>query len=195
MTSTNLAPGTIGDSGNTQTIANTALGEAGAHVASPVDGTIISWRVSANGTGNYGIRILRPAGGDQYTGGPTTFQAVTSPDPPPAAHTFSASIPIKAGDLIGLDIPPGNGVNGYTPDPGSQWDAWDPALPEGSTSAPDPIGSPGTEMAFNATVQYPDPPGSGSTTPTKKKKCKKKKKHKRSAESAKKKKCKKKKKH
>jgi hypothetical protein len=194
MSNPNLAPGTIGDSTQTQTLVNLTLGEAGAHVASPVSGTIVSWSVSANGTGSYGIRILRPAGDGQFTGGPPAFQVVTTPDAPPNAHTFQANLPIQAGDLIGLDIPVNNGVNGYTPADGSTWSAWDPALPEGSTSAPNPIfTSPGTELAFNVTVQYPDTPT--NQTPKPKPKCKKKKKHKRSAESAKKKKCKKKKKH
>ena len=106
----------------------------------------------------------------QFTGGPPAFQAVTTPDAPPASHTFSANIPIQAGDLIGIDIPPNNGVNGYTPAEGSTWSAWDPALSAGSTSAPNPLFTgPGTEMAFNATVQYLD-----AATPGKAKKCKKK---------------------
>lgn len=90
-------------------------------------------------------------------------------------HTFSASVPVQTGDLIGIDIPSTHGVTSFTSAPGSTWAAWDPATPKGSTSAPLDT-HPTIELAFNATVQYPDPPGSGFTTTAKKAKCKKKKK-------------------
>jgi hypothetical protein len=185
--------GTQGPSGNTETVANTALPEAGAHVTSPVNGTIVRWRmVASGGGGSYALRVLRPAGAGAYKG--VGRAPVTGVD---GDTTFTASLPIQAGDLIALDLAEGteNGVSAVSGViAGARWDAWLPAIPEGVGDTP--FTSNFTqELAFNAVVQYPDPAGSAPitpapTTPTKKK-CKKK--HKRSAESAKKKKCKKKK--
>jgi hypothetical protein len=183
--------GYVGNNGTSVTVANFALPEPGAHVTSPVSGTIVSWRAVTAGTGAYAIRVLRPAGGDSYTGAGTSAASVESA----GDHTFSANLPIQAGDLLGLDVPNQQGMVGALVE-GARWDAWifDPvhaigALPDGSTAAPNPIlGEDGAELFFNAVVQYPDPP-------TAAKKCKKKKKHKRSAAASKKKKCGKKKKH
>ena len=180
-----LGGGFIGNNGSTETVANFSLGEPGAHVTSPVAGTIVSWRVVTLGTGDYALRILRPVGGGNYMGAGRSAQTISTA----GDHTFSASLPIQQGDLVGLDLPDNNGVAGSLVT-GSSWSGFIPALPEGASAAPNPVTTEtDSELAFNAVVQYPDTP----TTPAKKK-CKKKKKHKRSAESAKKKKCKKKKK-
>jgi hypothetical protein len=179
--------GTTGNNGSSITVANVALPEPGANVTSPVSGTITSWRAITAGVGPYAIRVLRPAGGGAYTGAGTSVGNVdTAGD-----HTFAASLPIQAGDLLALDLPNQQGMAGGNPD-GAKWTAWifDPvhgigALPDGSTAAPNPVfDETNAELLFNAVVQTPDP------VPAKK--CKKKK-HKRSASSAKKK-CKKKKK-
>jgi hypothetical protein len=180
-----LDGGFVGNNGATITAANTTIQEPGAHVTSPVNGTIVQWRALPTGTGEYALRVLRPNGAGRYTGAGKAAQNISTP----GDYTFSANLPIQAGDLIGLDMPNQGGVQGSGASvPQGVVSFWIPALPEGSTLAPlDTFSS--AEFAFNAVVQYPDPP---ATTP--KAKCKKKKKHKRSAESAKKKKCKKKKK-
>ena len=188
--------GYVGNNGSSLTVANIALPEPGAHVTAPVSGTIISWRAMTAGTGQYALRVLRPAGGGEFTGAGTSAASADSA----GDHTFAANLPIQAGDLIGLDLPNQQGMSGALRE-GALWGAWivDPAdgngtLPDGFTAAPNPIfDTTNAELAFNAVVQYPDPPT--TPTPSKKAKCKKKKKHKRSAQSAKKKKCKKKKKH
>jgi hypothetical protein len=188
--------GFVGNNGASLTVANMALPEPGAHVTSPVTGTIVSWRAMTTGTGQYALRVLRPAGGDSFTGAGTSATSVASV----GDHTFGANLPIQAGDLIGLDLPNNQGMSGAVREDAS-WGAWvvepldgNGTLPDGSTAAPNPIfDQTNAELAFNAVVQYPDPPASNPPGSSKKK-CKKKKKHKRSAESAKKKKCKKKKK-
>jgi hypothetical protein len=178
--------GFLGNNGSTETVANFALGEAGAHVTSPVTGAIVNWRVVTLGTGEYAIRVLRPIGGGNYTGAGRSAQTI----PTGGDYTFSASLPIQPGDLVGLDVPDNQGVNGLLVN-GSSWSGFIPAVPEGATAAPNPVTTETDwELAFNAVVQYPDPP---ATTPTPtSKKCKRKKKHKSSAAAAKKK-CKKKK--
>ncbi|HET9119745.1 MAG TPA: hypothetical protein VFN72_04375 [Solirubrobacterales bacterium] len=186
--------GVVAPNGSTETVANTALPEAGAHITSPVNGTIVSWRlVSSSATGDsYALRVLRPQSNGTYEGVGSAPVSNVIGD-----QTFSASLPIQAGDLIGVDMANnGGGIRAtLTPTVGAAWDGWVPAVPESGFAAPNPIiHETDQELAFNVVVQYPDPvatPPSGS--PAAKSKCKKKKKHKRSAESAKKK-CKKKKK-
>jgi hypothetical protein len=171
------------NNGATTTVFNTALGGLGAHVTSPVTGTIVSWHVTTLGTGEYALRVLRPADGGQYTGAGTSAQLITEM----GAHSFSTNLPIQAGDLVGVDIPSNEGLAvHYAPGYGSTYATRAPALPDGAT-LPSNGDFSDFEAAVSADVQYPDPPA------TAKKKCKKK--HKRSASSAKKKKCKKKKKH
>jgi hypothetical protein len=81
-------------SGATATVANTALSESGAHVTSPVTGTIVSWRAITTGTGEYALRVLRPATAGEYTGsGRSTVNVLAAGD-----HTFSANLPIQTGD-------------------------------------------------------------------------------------------------
>jgi hypothetical protein len=190
--------GVSAPNGSTETVANTALPEAGAHVASPVNGTIVSWRlVSSSSTGDsYALRVLRPQSNGTYEGVGSAPESNVVGD-----QTFSASLPIQAGDLIGVDLANnGGGIRAtLTPTVSAAWDGWIPGVPEGDFAAPNP-GTHATdqELAFNAVVEYSDSPSGGSAPNTPgqsaKKKCKKQKKHKRSAESAKKKKCKKKKK-
>jgi hypothetical protein len=172
------------NNGATATLANTSLNEPGAHVTSPVNGTIVSWRVTTLDPGTFALRVLRPDGSGQYTGAGSSPQLISETGP----HTFTASLPIQVGDLVGVDIPDSHGAAAIAianSGPGSNWGFRAPAIPDGST-LPFNGDFSDSEVAISADVQTPDP-----TTPAKKK-CKKKK-HKRSASVAKKK-CKKKKK-
>jgi hypothetical protein len=170
--------------GGSCTMANLALGESGVNLSSPVSGTIIRWRVTTAGpagTGTYALRVLRPSGG-QFIGEGTSVGNVTTSGP----QTFTASVPIQAGDLIGVDSPGSPSDVAAATVAGSKAHTWIPTFPDGTMSG---IGTdvPNYELALNADVQIPDTPA-----PTPSKKCKRKKKHKRSAAAAKK--CKKKKK-
>ena len=67
----------------------------------PFDGTITSFALNSNANGSsVELRVLRPAGGG-------TYRAVGSspPETPsvPGVNTFAVSIPVKAGDVLGLD--------------------------------------------------------------------------------------------
>jgi len=66
----------------------------------PFSGTVTRFHVhSASGPGKVFLRVLRPAGGSKFTGvgtsGPKTVRA--------GVNTFTVSLKVKAGDLIGLD--------------------------------------------------------------------------------------------
>jgi hypothetical protein len=177
---TYLDGGDLGTNGSATTVANLILPEADAHATSPVNGTIVQWRVVTLGTGQYALRVMRPAGGDAYTGVGISAQTISSP----GSYTFAASLPIQAGDLIGMDLPDNNGI-AATNITGGSHSTWVPSIPEGSPASP--VFSNIGEAAFNADVQFPD---AAAAPPPTQKKCKKKK-HKRSASAAKK--CKKKK--
>lgn len=175
----NFNPGPI-------TGANLSLGEPGANVTSPVNGTITQWRVSAGGTGAYTLHVLRPASGGQFTEVGSSPGVVTVANNDTTFTTFSANLPIQAGDLLAADIPGGMMLNGHFGQTGSSEIHFSPAITSGATASPDSTPDTSQEFLLNADVQYTPssdpPPGSPGTA----KKCKKKKKHKRSALAAKK---------
>jgi len=150
--------GSLG-SAPTGTWANTALPEPGAHVSSPVSGVIVRWHM----TGNYSVgdpfelRVLEPASPGEYKGAGTSSPVT----PTGGMQTFATNLPIKEGDLIGLNV--NNGFIGAAGVSASHVVDWFPALPDGSTLAP-PYFSNDTELGFNAEVQ--PPPGITSASPT-----------------------------
>jgi hypothetical protein len=170
---------------------NAALPEPGANVGSPVNGTVVRWRLAGNhNDGPFKLRVLRPDGTGKYTPVATSDQVASLA----GLRTFDTALPIQAGDVIALDVITGSQIGVAVGVTGANLFNWNPSLADGETSAPDYTNYPGVELGFDADVDYtPATPAVPTTVP--KKKCKKhKKKHKRSAESAKKKKCKKKKK-
>jgi IPT/TIG domain-containing protein/PASTA domain-containing protein len=140
------------------TWANTALGEAGTSVTSPISGVIVRWRIAPGYSGGpFTLRVLHPVGGGLYAGSGTS-----SPGQPVGSgvNTFPTGLPVQAGDLIGLNLTVGSGIPRSSIAPGSTESAWNPALPDGSTGAP--TGNfPGFELLFNADVQ-PQPEISSS---------------------------------
>jgi hypothetical protein len=149
--------GTLG-SVPTGTWANLIVNQPGANATSPVSGVIVNWRM----TGNYSagkpfeLRVLEPAGSGQYTGAGTSGQVIPTGGP----QTFAANLPIKAGDLIGINV--NDGYVGAAGVPGSHVVDWFPALPDGTALVP-PYFSPDTEVGFNAEVQ--PPPGIEAVIP------------------------------
>jgi hypothetical protein len=106
----------------------------GAPVAvSPVDGTVVRWRLKAGSTGGtVKLRVLRPAGAGFTAVTSSVVQTVTSD-----LNTFSTSLPIKAGDVVALD----NSTSGlyFTDSPSValplvKW--FQPAIADGATGAP-----------------------------------------------------------
>ena len=96
-----LPPGsTPTEFGQVQTLFNTALPEKGANLTSPVDGAIVRWRVQGAEGGPFRLRVLRPNGSGAYTAVGTSNPVTPSG---PGVETFTANLPIKAGDLIGID--------------------------------------------------------------------------------------------
>lgn len=141
----------VGASGQV-TFAQTAL--PGSLVASPHDGTVVSWQARLEG-GPFNLRVVHPLGGTSYIG--TGKSADYTPASFEASPVVPTSLPIKAGDLIGLETTSGNGLDvfgGASPTPGATGVGW--ALPALSSTEPDasfPL-EPDIEIALRATVRY-----------------------------------------
>lgn len=165
------------------TVANTSLGEAGAHVTSPVTGTIVRWRITTLGIGAFTLHVLRPTSPGPYLEEGSSAGNVVVP----GANTFTAGLPIQAGDLIAVDVPAGQGVVGHSAVAGSAWDYFSPVLPPGGSAEPAGTSPADRELLLNADVEYTPPADAAShplgSTGTG---CRKKKKrHKRAARAAK----------
>ena len=84
----------------TQTFFNTALPEKGVNLTSPVNGAIVRWRVLNAEGGPFYLRVLHATGTGAYSASGTSNPATPSS---PELQTFPANLPVKAGDLIGID--------------------------------------------------------------------------------------------
>jgi hypothetical protein len=129
----------------------------------PFDGTVTSFSVNSGSTGNQvELRVLRPAGGGQFTG------AGTSPAETLAggATTFTVSLPVKAGDILGLDNSDSALIFDATPSAITAYYEL-PSLADGVTAAPNHNQS-GDRLLLSAVVvqQTTTATGTSNTTTT-----------------------------
>jgi hypothetical protein len=157
-----FSPGTFEQ---VKTLFNTALPEKGANLVSPVNGAIVRWRMQGASGGPYYLRVLRPNGSGAYAAAGTSGPATPSGA---GLQTFTANMPIHAGDLIGIDpTNPGDGI-GIASVAGAGYSSIFPPPFDGATVAPSAT-SAGSEIELSAEVQ-PTPtvtslsPNSGSVT-------------------------------
>lgn len=145
--------------GQVQTFFNTALPEKGANLASPVNGAIVRWRVQGAEGGPFRLRVLRPNGSGAYTAVGTSNPATPSGT---GLQTFSANLPIRAGDLIGVD--PSNDTDkiGVAEVAGAGYGFVFPPPLDSATVAPSGTVD-GKEVALSAEVQ--PAPAIGSISP------------------------------
>jgi hypothetical protein len=133
------------------TVANAELTGPINPASAPVDGMVVRWRLAPQTPplpNEYQLRVLHPEGNG-------TYRATATSDPELASTTvtevFPTALPIKAGDLIGLDIKstePEPQIH-VAPLPGVTQFCWVPFLGVGSPGAPtDPV--PDVEFPFNA---------------------------------------------
>jgi hypothetical protein len=132
------------------TVANYIL-PSPANAPSPTDGTVISWRFIGAG-GQFTPRILRSTSGTSHNGA-GTGQAVTPTAPPPAiSGPFNTSLPIKRGELFGVNTPPA-GTLGTAATPGATHLQWTPPLTDGAAGTA-PTVSVTSEAAISAVVRF-----------------------------------------
>jgi hypothetical protein len=119
-----------------------------ANAASPVDGTAISWSfIGAQLT----PRVIRPVGGGLYTGAGTGPSQIGS-GANVISGPFQINLPIKAGDLFGVDTEGASSPFGIRDVPGAARGTW-PPLADG-TPGDDPTVASGEEIAVQAVVRY-----------------------------------------
>jgi len=107
---------------------NSSLGSVGGNATSPIDGEIIRWRVNGF-QGPWRLRVVTPNGGLNYTGSGTS---ATENVADLSAHTFSTSLPVKAGQTIGIEST-GPGTFGAVSAPGGTYAIFFPPLADGAT--------------------------------------------------------------
>jgi hypothetical protein len=145
-----LPPGsTPTEFGQVETFFNTALPEKGANLTSPVDGAIVRWRLQDASGGPFYLRILRPNGSGGYMAAGTS-NAVTPSGP--GLQTFTANLPIKAGDLIGVDPTNATDKVGVVEAAGANYGFIFPPPFDGATVAPSGAVN-GKEIELSAEVQ------------------------------------------
>jgi Domain of unknown function DUF11 len=115
----------------------------------PFDGVVVRWRVkSGSGASGLALRALRRAGTNAYTGvGTSEQQSLTQA----GTATFASRVPVKAGDIIGLDD---RTTGGATIAATSTTAAvWTFSAPIGSFSA-SPSKQPARELLVNADIEH-----------------------------------------
>ena len=148
--------------GGELTYRNAVLNEPGANVASPHDGTVVRWRMAGSYSGgSFRLVVLRLAGDEKYEA-----VAASAPEMPDgsSSQTFSTSLPIRAGDTIGLNAAPGS-FTGDAYAPGSEFNVFVPELLPGGPAQKRTGISTDAELGFNADVEYATPPVIGPPPP------------------------------
>jgi hypothetical protein len=135
--------------GQVETLFNTALPESGANLASPVNGTIVRWRAQDVEGGPFFLRVLRPNGSGGYTAAGTSNPAMPSGS---GLQTFTANLPIRAGDLIGVDPTNGTDKIGTVEVPGASYGFIFPPPFDSATVAPSGTVA-GKEIELSAEIQ------------------------------------------
>lgn len=126
---------------------------AGGGARAGIDGVITSWSVkSFLGTTDFPIRLRVIRGNTAVgSGQPETLPTAAG------THTFKASLPVRAGDEIGMDMT-NPGIIFSVPvtrsfAPGATTDIWTPALGEGETRVPSSDEASELELMVNATIE------------------------------------------
>jgi hypothetical protein len=143
---------TSGKAGKEGTYFNSALGEPGANLVSPIDGAIIGLNMEGISLGTpYRLRILTPDGGSSYTARVSSKPIVFDAE---GANEIKTSL-IRAGETVGIDMPAEAKLGGYGTEPTSAYAFWVPPLDDGA-SLPYSGTRTGVELAFNVEV-LPEP--------------------------------------
>jgi hypothetical protein len=134
--------------GTACTLTNFSLTQSGAQAVSPVSGAIVRWHVLEGTTaGTYRLRVMNllPSGEYVFTGSGATVAS----SPTTGIQTFTETLPISAGQAIGLDMSATASV-GVGPNLG-EFVQWEPV--PGNGPEPAPINEAEDAIGFNAEVQ------------------------------------------
>ncbi len=132
-----------------ETLFNTALPEKGANLTSPVSGAIVRWRMQDPAGGPFSLRVLRPNGSGGYMAAGTSNPVIPSGG---GLQTFTANLPVQAGDLIGVDPTNATDKIGVADVAGASYGFIFPPPFDGATVAPSGSEA-GKEIELTAEVQ------------------------------------------
>jgi hypothetical protein len=132
-----------------ETFFNTALPEKGANLTSPVSGAIVRWRMQDPVGGPFFLRVLRPNGSGGYMAAGTSNPVTPSGG---GLQTFTANLPVQAGDLIGVDPTNATDKIGVAEVAGASFGFIFPPPFDGATVAPSGSEA-GKEVELSAEVQ------------------------------------------
>jgi hypothetical protein len=132
-----------------ETFFNTALPEKGANLTSPVSGAIVRWRMQDPAGGPFYLRVLRPNGSGGYMAAGTSNPVTPSAS---GLQTFTANLPVQAGDLIGIDPTTISDKIGVAEVAGASFGFIFPPPFDGATVAPSGSEA-GKEIELSAEVQ------------------------------------------
>jgi hypothetical protein len=127
--------------------------QAAGGVTSPVNGNVVLWRIATTGGTQYPVAfrvVRRLSTGSIYTGVATS----TTVTPPPSSTTpYPTQLPIKAGDLIGINCcqSPSNYFGSAAPEAMAML-RWGPALADGDPGR-SPNGGGNLEITVNADIE------------------------------------------
>jgi hypothetical protein len=128
---------------------NTTLPEQGAQLASPVAGAVVRWKMQGARGGPFTLRVLRPSGTGSFTavatGAPVTPLGL-------GIETFTAQLPVRAGDLIAVDSSNPTDEIGVATVAGAAYGIFSQPPFEGATNAASQINT-GKEIELAAEVQ------------------------------------------
>lgn len=128
---------------------NTTLPETGANLASPVNGAIVRWKVQGAIGGPFTLRVLHPNGSGAYTASGSSQPAKPIGT---GIETFATQLPIRAGDLIGIDSSNPTDEIGVATTSGAGYGIFSTPPFEGATNAPSSTKA-GQEIELSAEVQ------------------------------------------
>lgn len=118
----------------------------GASAGSPVSGTVISWTLKGASGGPLFLQIVRPSGTNLFASITSSAGVIASTQPNPT------SLPIQAGDLLGVRNTNNSDQLGLLNAPASVAPAFVPALVDGA--APRSPGNGTGEFGIQAEVRY-----------------------------------------
>jgi hypothetical protein len=138
------------------TLMNTSPGLGDPTLTSPISGVIVRWHLTEGTTaGEYHLRVAGPRSGSEWFFESTGPAASTTGAP--GIQTFPASIPIRTGEAIALDLSETASI-GLSSGGSGLYDLWLSPPLDGSESASS--GDSPDQVGFNAEVQPPPTIGS-----------------------------------
>lgn len=148
--------------GNPATILHNGLGVAGGNLTSPINGTIIRWRVNGFSGGPWKLRVLTPLGGVGYLGSGSSAPVI------PAGlgtETFATNLPIKTGQTIGVDNANAEDKIGIAESAGASYSFFVPPLADGASG--NAVGPNVANVVFTFSADVLPPPTLSAITPAK----------------------------